>query len=56
MTDGELTGTGSKAVGQPGSRGEMEWRLRTADVLKTGGRLSVSEAGSQSRGACSVDY
>lgn len=56
VTDGELTETGSRAMGQPGSRGGMEWQLRTADVLKTGGRLSGSEAGSQSRGACLVDY
>lgn len=53
---GELTGAGSRAMGQPGSRGELEWQLRTADVLKKGGRLSGSEAGSQSRDARSVDY
>ncbi|KAM9274097.1 mastermind-like domain-containing protein 1 [Morus bassanus] len=41
-------------MGQPGSRGELEWQLRTADVLKKGGRMSDSEAGSQSRDAHSL--
>lgn len=56
VTGGELTGAGSRAMGQPGSCGELEWQLRTADVLKKGGRLSDREAGSQSRGAHSVGY
>lgn len=56
VTGGELTGAGSSAMGQPGSRGELEWQLRTADVLKKGGRLSDTEAGSQFRGAHLVGY
>jgi len=41
---------GSRAMGQPDSRGELEWQPRTADVWNKGGRLATA------RGARSVGY
>lgn len=55
VTGGELTGLAAGPWGSC-SRGEFAWQLSTADAVQKGGRLSDSEAGSQSGDAHSVGY